>query len=67
MLSILEIYFGIEISQPQVLLAVEQSWKLALEITWSGENKLKMKCFCPQAWPCPPQMLPEREQTTLIL
>lgn len=34
--------------------------ELALETTWSGENKLKMKCFFPQVWPSPPQMLPER-------
>lgn len=30
----------------------------------SGENKPKMKCFCPQAWPYPPQMLPEMKHST---
>lgn len=35
-------------------------WKLALGITTSGEKKPQMKCFCQQAWPYPPWMLPER-------
>lgn len=42
------------------LASSEAVQELALEVTWYGENKPKMKCFCPQAWPSPPQMLPER-------